>query len=374
MNQSLSALSSLSLPGSFPGSGPCLSKTLRSKAYTPVQASPATGSLSRMVQGMAPQTAQRQADDFSFGLNALENDVCVLGRISARWPDTQIEREFRCAAQVIQQYPHDIMDYVKGFAPFWPVPVPTTPPPMTAEQAKDDMLSVINTVLSSRYFRYLARELIWLLEDEYGNEIYQLIPSEYNMQQLINALDETQTPPSPDQGGFNPPPQSGTNVNDSTSTINTLVVGSVTPGTGELSQLHIDKFRQVDPATIADQVGYFHQHNQQATMAQLIKSYLLLAKNAGMTDEARALNYLLCYDTGFYSKVYEQRQQSQRQAVHLIGIDARLYYAGERTLVCVIFNYQDQKTSVIEPWSSTIDVTDEYPFMVSEFEPYIHVL
>lgn len=119
MNQSLSALSSLSLPGSFPGSGPCLSKTLRSKAYTPVQASPATGSLSRMVQGMAPQTAQRQADDFSFGLNALENDVCVLGRISARLPDTQIEREFRCAAQVIQQYPHDIMDYVKGFAPFW---------------------------------------------------------------------------------------------------------------------------------------------------------------------------------------------------------------------------------------------------------------
>ncbi|CAM3789266.1 hypothetical protein VA7868_00445 [Vibrio aerogenes CECT 7868] len=346
-----------------------LSLSALSGKYMPVQASPITGNI---VQNINQQPVQCQRNDFSFGLHALENDVCVLGRISARWPDTQIEREFRCAAQVIKQYPHDILDYINGLAPFWPVPVPQTPPPMTAAQAKDDMLTVINTVLSSRYFRYLARELEWLLEDEYSNALYQLLPSEYNMQQLINALDDTQAPPPSGQGTFNPPPQSG--YDDSHATINTLIVGSVMPDAGQLSQLQIHKFCQVDPATIADQVSYFHQHNQQTSMAQLIKSYLLLAKNAGMTDEERALNYLLCYDTGFYSKIYEQRQQSQRQSVHLVGIDARLYYAGERTLVCVIFNYQDQKTSVIESWSSTIDVTNEYPFMVSEFEPYINVL
>lgn len=305
------------------------------------------------------ETLQRSSAPYQFGQADLESDAFALGRISARWPTKSIEREFRAAYSVIEQFGADAFrEYHEKSAPFWPQCLPPKALPKTSHDQEKETLRIINGVLASRAFRYLARELEWQLEDMYSNQMFTLIPSEYNMQQLIDAMSESER---------------RSTVSSGSSSVNALVVGKVLPNGGKLDRLCINKFRDIDAHEIARSIPQLHNNQSCADVTQMIEAYLVLAKNSGLTDEERALNYLLVYGTRFYEKMYKQRNQSYNQSVHLVNIDARIQYVGERTLVCVIFNFQDSKSSAIESWSSTVDVTDTFPFLVSALEPYINV-
>ncbi|WP_421846558.1 hypothetical protein [Marinomonas sp.] len=315
---------------------------------------------------------QRSVTHSAFGPNELTTDVYALGRISAKWPNKSIEQEFRCSYDVINKYDKDIKDpnmnsYRDGRAPFWVNSEQTlnccTPSTNSIKNEgkawkEEEERNIINTVLSSRYFRYLARELDWKLQDLYHNDMYRLIPSEYNMQLLINALAKSK--PS---------------EKDEALTVNSLVVGQLVPTLGHENTIKISRFHQVDAQEIANNASYLDCFDSQNDLINVIHAYLVLAKNNGLADEERALNYILCYGYSFYQKMYKQRSQtSSYQAIRLVNIDARVDYVGERTLVCVIFNFQDSKTNATEAWSSTVDVTETFPFMVAQFEPYINIL
>ncbi|CAE6963142.1 hypothetical protein ACOMICROBIO_LMKGKHOH_04023 [Vibrio sp. B1FIG11] len=295
---------------------------------------------------------QRHIAAPSFGLQDLAGDVYVLGCISADWPDKSVENEFRSNIKWIAEHGIDISqpDFCRKVEPC------SAALPLANHQPrnKDKDLECIRQVLKTRRCRYLARELDWYLEDIHGNRLYRLIPSEYNMQQLINAL--------VDYDSTNP------------SAINALVVGRASGQLGELDSVTVTKFRSMAAHDIAKNLPKLHNSQSCRDLTHVIELYLSLANNNGATDEERALNYLLTYGYDFYERMYRQRSDSSHQSIHLVSVDARSHYAGERTLVYVVFNFQDSKTSAVESWYSTVDVTDRFPFLVSKFEPYINVL
>lgn len=302
-----------------------------------------------------PQPAdviQRQVGSPLFGLQDLAGDIYALGCISADWPNKSVENEFRSHIEWINEHGVDISqsDYCRKVEPC------CAALPLANHQPRDKVqdLDCIRKVLKTRRCRYLARELDWYLEDVHGNPLYHLIPSEYNMQQLINALIDSDSAKSP--------------------AINTLIVGRASGQLGELDSVTVTKFRSMSAHDIAKNLPKLHNAQSCRDLTYVIDLYLSLANNNGVTDEERALNYLLTYGYDFYERMYRQRSDNNHQSIHLISIDARVHYAGERTLVYVVFNFQDSKTSVIEPWYSTVDVTDRFPFLVSKFEPYINVL
>ncbi|GLT19142.1 hypothetical protein GCM10007938_29240 [Vibrio zhanjiangensis] len=298
------------------------------------------------------RVVQKRSATSSFGLEDLASDVYALGCISADWPDKSVENEFRAHAKWIDAYGVSISqsDFCQKVEPC----AVTLPRANDTTSNKDTDQSLIRQVLKTRRCRYLARELDWYLEDVYGNRLYQLVPSEYNMQQLINALTDTKSNPR--------------------RTINVLVVGRSSGGLSSLDELTITKFRSMTAHDIAKHIPKLHNPQSCRDLTHVIELYLSLASNNGVTDEERALNYLLSYGYDFYEKMYRQRSEGNSKSIHLVSIDARVHYAGERTLVYVVFNFQDSKTSALESWYSTVDVTDRFPFLISAFEPYINVL
>lgn len=295
---------------------------------------------------------QKQMFAPSFGLQNLASDIYTLGRISADWPDKSVENEFRSNLEWITEHGVDInqQDFCRKVEPC------RAALPFANYQLKnkDKDLECIRQVLKTRRCRYLARELDWYLEDVHGNKLYRLLPSEYNMQQLINALIDSDS---------NKP-----------RAINSLVVGRTSGQLRGLDTVTVTKFRSMTAHDIAKNLPQLHNAQSCRDLTHIIDLYLSLANNNGVTDEERALNYLLTYGYDFYDRMYRQRSDINHQTIHLVSVDARIHYAGERTLVYVVFNFQDSKTSTVESWYSTVDVTDRFPFLVRKFEPYINVL
>ncbi|MCG7488386.1 hypothetical protein MHN79_02685 [Vibrio sp. Of14-4] len=295
---------------------------------------------------------QKHASNSTFGLQDLAGDVYVLGCVGTDWPDKSVENEFRANARWIDAYGVGVSqsDYCQKVEPCATTLLKTG----YATRNKDKDQALIRQVLKTRRCRYLARELDWYLEDIYHNRLYKLLPSEYNMQQLINTLIDTKSTQQ--------------------RAINALVVGKSNGHISGLDNLTITKFRSMTAHDIAKHIPKLHNPQSCRDLTHVIELYLSLANNNGVTDEERALNYLLSYGYDFYEKMYRQRSEGNQKSIHLVSIDARVHYAGERTLVYVVFNFQDSKTSALESWYSTVDVTDRFPFLVSAFEPYINVL
>jgi PatG Domain len=92
-----------------------------------------------------------------------------------------------------------------------------------------------------------------------------------------------------------------------------------------------------------------------------------LTDNAGATDEHRALNYL----TVRYPAIYAAVAQAQGRNCSLTAVDVRpSTLSGVRNIVEVIFSFTDRATDVVEKQFLRVDVTEEFPFLVSKLSPY----
>ncbi len=100
---------------------------------------------------------------------------------------------------------------------------------------------------------------------------------------------------------------------------------------------------------------------------ELLDRIMQLADNAGATDEHRALNYLAVRYDETYIKATEMHQRN----FSLTGVEvghSRL--SGTRKIVAPIFSYTHRETGVIEKWFVRVDVTEEFPFLVTPLSPY----
>ena len=92
-----------------------------------------------------------------------------------------------------------------------------------------------------------------------------------------------------------------------------------------------------------------------------------IADNAGATDEHRALNYLAVRYPAIYAKAAEYFARN----CLLTGVDIRRSaISGVRKMLDVIFSYTNRNTDVVDKCFVRVDVTDEFPFLVTKLSPY----
>jgi hypothetical protein len=100
---------------------------------------------------------------------------------------------------------------------------------------------------------------------------------------------------------------------------------------------------------------------------ELFDRILQMADNAGATDEHRALNYC----TVRYPAVYASAADAHGRDSALSAVEVRpSRLSSVRKVVDVIFSYTHRQTDVTERSFLRVDVTEEFPFLVTKLSPY----
>jgi hypothetical protein len=249
--------------------------------------------------------------------------VYALGRVEPRFPSMALEKEFAQATGRAE----------------------TTG--LTDRQA-------VHAILSERQNRYLARQLCYVLTIE-GLETYILHPRDpADFDLLVEAIRPAPRPTDVDtvigvRGPIAPPEM-----------CNGLMVPIVV----------LDQIYSFD---IDSLIGGIPQPEGMATeqfqpaAEELFMRIMQLADNAGATDEHRALNYLVMR----YPAIYHQTTELFGRNFSLTAVEAHLSrLSGVRKIVDVIFSYTNRQTDVTEKYFVRVDVTEEFPFLVTRLSPY----
>ena len=211
-------------------------------------------------------------------------------------------------------------------------------------------------VLGERGNRYLARRLCWVLMVG-GLETYVLLPRDpADFDLLVGTLRE----------------------DPATTDIDVVVgerLGLASPELCGGMALPLVGFEQLwsfprnvlleaipRPTDLAAEDGQFEQ-----MAGELFDLLLQLADNAGAIDEHRALNYLSVR----YPAIYTRTAEAHRSNASLSAVDTRpSRLNGARRIVDVIFSYTHRQTDVTERSFVRVDVTEQFPFLVSRLAPY----
>jgi hypothetical protein len=249
--------------------------------------------------------------------------VYALGRVEARFPRPSVEKEF---AQVTGR---------------------TDTTGKTTQQ-------VFQAVLSQRENRYLARQVGWVFTVQ-GLDTYILVPRDpLDLDRLIEAIRPTPSPLDLDviigvRGPIAPPEM-----------CNGLQVPIV--AFDQIYSFDRDSLLQAIPRPeklAADTFG--------PAAEELFWRVMQLTDNAGATDEHRALNYLAMR----YPAIYALTAEEYGHDCTLTAVDVRpSRLNGTRKIHDVIFSYTSRTTDVTEKHFARVDVTEEFPYLVSKMSPY----
>jgi hypothetical protein len=209
-------------------------------------------------------------------------------------------------------------------------------------------------VLSKPENRYLVRQLCFVMTVE-GLETYILVPRDpADISLLVEALR-----PTPQPGDLD------------------VVIGTL----GPIAPPQMCNGLMV-PIVVFDQIYSFDREalikaipKPEKTSAkefapaaeELFDRIMQLTDNAGATDEHRALNYLAVRYHAIYAKAAEEfARNSSLTGVYVQGSPL----SGVRRVLDVIFSYTNRNTDVVDKCSVRVDVTDEFPFLVTKLSPY----
>lgn len=211
-----------------------------------------------------------------------------------------------------------------------------------------------HAVLSEPANRYLARQVCWVLTIE-GLETYILIPRDpADYEQLLEAVRPQPTPLDLDvvvgmRGPIAPPEM-----------CNGLMVPIV--AFDQIYSFDRDALIKAIPRpekTSAKEFG--------PAAEELFDRIMLAADNAGSTDEHRALNYLAVR----YPAIYATAADAFARNASLSAVDVQPSpLSGTRRIVDVIFSFTNRATDVDEKFFTRVDVTEEFPFLVTKMSPY----
>lgn len=249
--------------------------------------------------------------------------VFAIGRVEMRFPTLAVEKEFAQATGRTD---------TKG---------------LTDRKA-------IHAVLSERTNRYILRQVCWVLTIE-GLDTYILIPRDpADYDQLLEAVRPQPSPFDIDvvvgvRGPIAPPEM-----------CNGLMVPMVA-----FDQIYSFDRDALVKALPAPKGGKAKEYEIAA--GELFDRFMLLADNAGSTDEHRALNYLAVR----YPAVYNTVADAFDRDLSLTAVDVQTSsLSGTRKIVDVIFSFTNRKTDVVEKFFTRCDVTEEFPFLVTKMSPY----
>lgn len=253
--------------------------------------------------------------------------VYAIGKIEARFPSLSVEKEF---AQAIGR----------------------------AETTGQTDQQVFYNALAQRENRYLARQLCWVFTIQ-GMETYLLHPRDpMDIDRLVEAIRPQPSPLDVDvvigvRGPIAPP-----------ELCNGLMVPIVV-----FDQVYsFDRDALIKTITCPEKINA----KQFAPMAEeVFNRVIMMADNAGATDEHRALNYLVMR----YPAIYTKASEAFTRDFSLTGVEVRLAPLGStRNVVDVIFSHSNRNTDFTEKFVVRVDVTEEFPFLVKKISPYFDCL
>jgi hypothetical protein len=100
---------------------------------------------------------------------------------------------------------------------------------------------------------------------------------------------------------------------------------------------------------------------------ELLERFMQVTDNAGATDEHRALNYVAVR----YPAIYAKSAAAFATGSTLSAIETRpSRLSGVRNILDVVFSYTHRQTDVTEKFFVRVDVTEEFPFLVTKLSPY----
>jgi PatG C-terminal len=216
-----------------------------------------------------------------------------------------------------------------------------------------DMQALKDTLLKKEN-RYLVRQICWVLNIE-GLDAYVLHPVDLDdLHQFVNAFH---------------PPTVPTDVNViigySGPISNPQLCGGITLPICVVTNLYsfdVDSLIKSLPRPKNVEEKKFRE-----SAREVFYRILQLADNFGSTDEHRALNYLAVR----YSAIYANTAEMFLNEISLSRVEvvpSRLSLT--RKVVDVIFSYVERKTDVTSKFFVRVDVTEEFPFLVTRLTPY----
>jgi cyclic patellamide precursor peptide PatG len=257
------------------------------------------------------------------GAAATPRYIYAIGRIEARFPRASVEKEFAQATG-------------------------------RAETAGLTDRQAVQKVLSQRQNRYLVRQLCWVMTIE-GLETYILLPRDPgDLDLLVEALRTTPSPMDLDcvigvQGPIAPPEM-----------CNGLMVPIV--AFDQIYSFDRDALIKAIPKPEKTSAKDFAPAAE-----ELFDRMMQMTDNAGATDEHRALNYLAVR----YQAIYANAADAFARNASLAAVDvAPSRLSGARNVVDVVFSYTNRNNDVTEKFFVRVDVTEEFPFLVTKLSPY----
>ena len=253
------------------------------------------------------------------------NYVYAIGKISFRFPNMSIEKELRQASG------------------------------RKAEDLKGNALpEVLSKTLTDPNNRYIARQLCWIFEIE-NLPTYIIIPMySDDIDRFIQALRVT-----PERNDID------------------VIIGRRGPVAGPercngliLPIVAVDQLYSFDRDALIEAIRKSKETNNKQfskTADAVVEHVRQLADNVGSTDEHRAINYL----TVRYDQIYNRTQLMQDRNFSLQGVEVQISrLSGTRKIVDVIFTYEERSSAATERWFTRVDVTEEFPFLVSPLQQF----
>jgi hypothetical protein len=250
--------------------------------------------------------------------------IYAIGRIEPRAPTVAVEREL---VQVTGQ----------------------------AETAGLTDRQALHDVLSKRENRYLARQLCFVLMIG-GLETYILGPRDpSDFDQLIDAVRPAPGPLDMDlvigmRGPIAPP-----------ELCNGLTIPIV--GFDQIYSFDRDSLVKSIPRPSGMTAKQF-----EPAATEVLDRIMQVADNAGASDEHRALNYLAVR----YPEIYSRAVDAFGRDFALTGVGVVASpITGLRNLVDVVLTFRTRTSDFVERYFVRVDVTEEFPFLVTPLTPYV---
>jgi hypothetical protein len=212
----------------------------------------------------------------------------------------------------------------------------------------------MHAVLCARENRYLARQLCWVLTLQ-GLETYLLTPRDSaDFELLVETVRPNPRPTDLDvviglRGPIAPPEM-----------CNGLMVPMV--AFDQIYSFDRDALIRSIPRPEKVPAKEF-----QPAAEELFDRIMQMTDNAGATDENRALNYLAVRYPAIYATVAEQFAAN----ASLSAVEVRPSpLSAVRRIVDVLFAFTNRHTDVTEKFFVRVDVTEEFPFLITKMSPY----
>jgi len=249
--------------------------------------------------------------------------VYAIGRVEARFPRLSAEKEFAQAAG---------REDTAG---------------KTDQQA-------FHAVLSKRENRYLLRQMCWVLTVQ-GLETYLLQPRDpADLDLLLEAIRPSPTPSDIDVViGLRGPIASPEMCNGLTIPLVAF---------DQIYSFNRNALIEAIPHPAKTSAGDFRPAAE-----ELFDRIMQLTDNAGATDAHRALNYLAMR----YQAIYHKATEAFAQSCSLSRVEVLPSALGStRNIVKVVFSYTHRQTDFTEKFFVRVDVTEEFPFLVTKLSPF----